>query len=213
MARSWSVAHEGVRSGRSSGNGAASPYPSAWGCSSIKTPSEVSSWTALPGDPSVRRARTAVAVRSDNLDDTSVASDVAAPSWPVYRGHSAGAARFTRATSSSKWSRTDDRQLRRHFCVGEARVVFPPRTGAASAIRGKSQRRARATHVFSGSVACSRQVRARAPLEEAAMCSMRSVRICLASSWRISKPWGGSPDSGQRVCAGAMGGASCRECR
>jgi len=56
-------------------------------------------------------------------------------------------------------------------------VAFPPRAAAASASRGKRRRRARASHVCSRSTACSRQVRARAQLEEAAMSTLRSVGI------------------------------------
>jgi len=57
-------------------------------------------------------------------------------------------------------------------------VAFPPRAGTASAMRGKRRRRARVSRVCSRSTACSRQVRARAQLEEAVMGTVRSVWIC-----------------------------------
>jgi len=95
------------------------------------------------------------------------------------RGPTAGAARLTRETRSSRGSRTDDRQLRRHCCGEEDRVAFPPRAGATSAMRGKRRSRARASHVCSSSIACSRHVRARAQLEEAAMGTQRNVGICV----------------------------------
>jgi len=146
---------------------------------------------ALPGTPPARRAQTAIAVRSEDWDDDeSVDSDAAALVFFRVRGLSAGVARFTRATNSSRGSRTDDRQVRRHCCVEEARVAIQPRAGAASAIRGKRRRRARASHVCSGSAVCSRQVRARAQVEEAAMVTLRSLGSCVASSWRMSRPWG-----------------------
>jgi len=44
---------------------------------------------------------------------------------------------------------------------------------------GKRRRRARTSHVSSRSTACSRQVRARAPLEEAAMGTLHCVQICV----------------------------------
>jgi len=50
-------------------------------------------------------------------DETSGASDAAGRVLARLRGPSAAGARFTRATSSSGGSKTDDRQLRRHCCV------------------------------------------------------------------------------------------------
>jgi len=98
IARRWSVAHEGVTSGRSSGSGAASPDPAAWGCSSLRrastagsaesqTPSEVSSWRALPGAPSARRARTAAAVRSEAGTRRPEPRLPPPGSWPTCEGH------------------------------------------------------------------------------------------------------------------------------
>jgi len=123
-------------------------------------------------------------------------------SWPVYGGHAPARPVSHGRPAPPGGSRTDDRQLRRHCCVEEDRVAFPPRAGAASATRGKRRRRARASHVCSRSTACSRQVRARAKLEEAAMGTLCCLGICVAISRTISKPWGWRPGSGERVCAG-----------
>jgi len=123
--------------------------PSALWCSSPRrastagsvesqTPSEVSSWRALPGAPSARRARTAAAVRYEAWGEAPAASGADAPVVARVRGPSASAARFTRATRSSKGSRTEDRKLMRHCCVGEDRVTFPPRAGAPRATREKA---------------------------------------------------------------------------
>jgi len=76
IARSWSGAHDGATSGRSSGKGGSRFGPSAWGCNFLgrvstagsdasQSPSDVRSWRARPGAPSARRARTAAAVRSE----------------------------------------------------------------------------------------------------------------------------------------------------
>jgi len=56
---------------------------------------------------------------------------------------------------------------------------------------GEEEKAAQGPHVCSRSTACSRQVRARLQLEEAAMGTLRSVGICVASKLRISRPWGG----------------------
>jgi len=155
--------------------------PPAGGCSSRRrantagsaesqTPSEVSSCRALPGAPSARRARTAAAVGSEAWGEVSVPSGAAAALVLArVRGPSAVASRLMWVTSSSRGSRTDDRQWSRHCWVAEDRVAFPPRAGVASAMRGKIRRLARASHVCSRPKACRRQVRAWAQLEEAAM--------------------------------------------
>jgi len=180
------------------------PWSSGWGCSSRRrasnagsaesqTPSEVSSWRALPVAPSFRRTRTAAAVRSEAGDVASGASAAEARVLARVRVPSAAVAGVTWETSSSRGSRTYDRQLRRHCCVEEDRVSFPLRAVAASAMRGKRRSRARASHVCSRSTACSRHVRARAQLEEAAMGTRRSVGTCVASRLRMSRPGGGAP--------------------
>jgi len=100
---------------------------------------------ALPGTPSARRARTAVAVRSDAWDEVSGAADAAARLLIRVRGPSADVARFTRATSSSRGPRTEDRQLRRSQRgipggpprSGTRELLLPPPTGHA----GGGQRR------------------------------------------------------------------------
>jgi len=186
ITRIWSVAHEFVTSGRSLGSGVVSLGPSAWGCSSAwrsnaagstdsQTPSERSSLMAIPGAPSVRRDRTAAAVRSEAWNEAVGASDAAARVLARVRGPSTGVVRFPRATGSSRGSRIDDRQSRRHCCVEEGILAIPSRTGATSAMQGKRRRCARASHVCWRPTACSRQDRARAQLEKAAMGTLRSV--------------------------------------
>jgi len=173
-ASSLSVAPEGVRSGWSWRIWAARRANTARSAESHKT-AEVSSWRALPGAPSARRARTAAAVLSDACDKTSLALYAAAPVLARVRGPSAGAARFTRATNSSWGSRTENRQLWQHCCVDETRVAFPPRVGAADAMSVKLRRRALASYVCSRSAVCSRLVRARAQLKQVAKGTLRSV--------------------------------------
>jgi len=111
MAGSWSDAHDGVTSGRSSGTEAASTGPSAWRCSSRRrattagsaksqTPPEVRSWRDLPGALSASRARTAAAVRPDAWGEVSVPLDAAAALFLArVRGQSALASSLMRATS------------------------------------------------------------------------------------------------------------------
>jgi len=105
--------------------------------------------------------------------------------------------------TSAVWS-SCHRQWSRNCWVAEYRVAVPPRAGVASAMRGKMRSRARTSHVWSRSRACRRQVRALAQLEEAAMGTRRCVGICVASSWRMSRP-GGRP--GQRRACLRRGGA------
>jgi len=86
-------------------------------------------------------------------------------------------------------------------------LAFPPRAVASSAMRGKRRRRARASHVCLRSTAYSRQVRARAQQEEAAIGTLRSVGICEASKLRITGTGGGR--TGQwRTCLRRGGGRS-----
>jgi len=85
-------------------------------------------------------------------------------------------------------------------------VACPPGAGAASAMRGKIRRRARASHVCTRSMACTRKFRARPQLHEATMGTQRCVGMRLARNLRISRPGGGGgPANGERGCAGGGG--------
>jgi len=75
-------------------------------------------------------------------------------------------------------------------------------------MQGNRGRRARVSHVCSRSRACSRQVSARAHVEEAATGTLRSVGIRVPSNCTRSRPAGRGAASGERVCAG--GGVSPR---
>jgi len=115
------------------------------------------------------------------------------------------ACRSMRLIRSPNGSMTAARQLRRHCSVDEDLVDLPPRARAARAMRGNKRSRARVAHVCSCSRACSRQVSARAHVDEAAMGILRSVGIRVPSRCTKSRPAGRGPASGERACAG--GGA------
>jgi len=176
--------------------------PSACGCNSRRrvstagsaasqTPSDVRIWRARPGAPSARRARTAAAVRSEAGGEAAAVSGAAVLLSARVRGPSVTACSCMRAISSPNGSTTCARQLSRHCWVDVDLVALPARARAARAMRGNMRRRARVSHVCSRSRACSRQVSARAHVEEAAMGTLRSVEIRVPS--RCSQPSGSVP--------------------
>jgi len=122
-------------------------------------------------------------------------------------GADVAACRSMRLIRFPSWSMTAARQLSRHCWVDVDLVALPPSAGAARAMRGNRRRRARVTHVPSRSRACSRQVSARAHVEEAAMGALRCVEILVPSRCTRSRPAGRGPASGERAFAG--GGAWC----
>jgi len=207
MARSWSVAHERVRSGRSSGNGAASPGPSSRVCSSFwrastagsaeaQTPSEVSNWRALPGAPLDRRAWTAGAVRSEAWDELSVVSGATALVVARVRGRSAGAARFTRATNSSRSSRTENRQFTLSLLVRGGPRGLPTAGQCGQRNAGEEE------HAGQGL---------------SSLLAFRSLRqagqgpgagICVASVWNLSSPSSSGPVTWQQPLT-----ARCMPCK
>jgi len=69
-------------------------------------------------------------------------------------------------------------------------------------MRGNKRKRARVSHVCSQSRACSRQVSARAHVDEAAMGTLRSVGIRVPNSCTRSRPAGRGPASGELACSG-----------
>jgi len=132
-----------------------------------QTPSDVRRWRARPGAPSARRARTAAAVRSESGGEAAAASVSAYLLWARVRGPSVAPCRCMRAISAPNGSITAARQLSRHCWVHVDLVALPIPAGAARVMRGNRRRRARVSHVCSRSRAYSRQVSARAHVEEA----------------------------------------------
>jgi len=141
MARRWSVAHDGVRLERSSGKGAAWPFPTAWGCPQagqhrrVGRVSDTIGRQQLEGPAGCPLGQEGsdcrcLSVRSLKRGFRALGCRRPAPRPRTGAFHSPTPLR----KNSSRWSRTDKRQLRPHRCVEEARVAFQPRAGAASAI-------------------------------------------------------------------------------
>jgi len=88
--------------------------------------------------------------------------------------------------------------------AGSMRISSPcrPVRGRRGQCGGNKRRRARVSHVYSRSRACSRQVSARAHVEEAAMGTLRNVGIRVPNRCTRSRPAGRGAASGERVCAG-----------
>jgi len=188
---------------------------STGGSAASQTPSDVMRWRARPGAPSARRARMAAAVRSEAWGDTAAVSGAAALLWARVQGPSAAACRFMRVTCSPNGSMTAARQLSRHCWVDEDVVNLPARAGAARAILGKRRRRNRIFHVCSRSRACSRQVSARAHVEETAMGTLRSVGMRVPRRCTRLRPATRGPASGECACAGGgrVNQGQCRQYR
>jgi len=147
----------------------------------------------------------AAAVWSEVWEEAAAISGAAALLLARVRGPSVAAYRCMRAISSPNGSVVAARQLSRHCWVEEDLVALPPRAGAARAMRGNRRRRARVSHVCSRSRACSRQVSDWAHVEEAAMGTLRSVKIRVSSRCTRSMPAGRGPASGEHACAGGGG--------
>jgi len=139
-------------------------------------------WSSAKG-ASARRARTALTVRSEAWGEAAADSGAAALLWPRVRGPSVSTCWSMRLIRSPNGSITAARQLSRPCWVDGDLVALPPGAGEASAIRGNKRSRVMVSHVCSRSRACSRQVSARAHVDEAAMGTLRSVGIRVPSRW------------------------------